>query len=177
MAFFYWGKGESYLPLRHHSMSAGRILSSGAGKSPPRGKRVTGFVGPGAPYESSPLATQREAPECFSCYMIQQGHPVTLTLYLSPEGRYHHLQRRRRCRPLSASVHNPSIQPAASAAPPLFLLAAKPLPQPSARQGCRPLSEAIHNPPPLGGHNPRGAAPSTLTPQVCPKASAATATF
>ena len=26
-------------------------------------------------------------------------------------------------------------------------------------------------------HNPRGAAPSTLTPQVCPKASVATATF
>ncbi len=103
-------------------MSAGRILSSGAGKSPPRGKRVTGFAGPGAPYESSPLATQREAPECFSCYMIQQGHPVTLTLYLSPEGRYHHLQRRRRCRPLSASEHNPSIQPAASAAPPFFYL-------------------------------------------------------
>ena len=31
-----------------------------------------------------------------------------------------------------------------------------------------PLSEAIHNPPPAGGHNPRGAAPSTLTPQACP---------
>ena len=28
----------------------------------------------------------------------------------------------------------------------------------------------LHNPPPAGGHNPRGAAPSTLTPQVCPKA-------
>ena len=27
----------------------------------------------------------------------------------------------------------------------------------------------LHNPPPTGGHNPRGAAPSTLTPQVCPK--------
>ena len=31
-----------------------------------------------------------------------------------------------------------------------------------------PLSEAKHNPPPAGGHNPRGAAPSTLTPKVCP---------
>jgi hypothetical protein len=51
-----------------------------------------------------------------------------------------------------------------------YKTAAKPPPQPSARQGCRPLSEAIHNLPPLGGHNPRGAAPSTLTPQVCPKA-------
>ncbi len=31
-----------------------------------------------------------------------------------------------------------------------------------------PLSEAIHNPPLAGGHNPQGAAPSTLTPKVCP---------
>ena len=31
-----------------------------------------------------------------------------------------------------------------------------------------PLSEAIHSPPPAGGHNPRGAAPSTLTPKVYP---------
>ena len=27
----------------------------------------------------------------------------------------------------------------------------------------------MHNPPPTGGHNPRGAAPSTLTPKVCPR--------
>ena len=56
---------------------------------------------------------------------------------------------------------------------------------------CRPLSEAMHsehdlkecqrrtnhsesfllwghNPPTAGGHNPRGEAPSTLTPKVCP---------
>ena len=31
-------------------------------------------------------------------------------------------------------------------------------------KGRRPLSEAIHNPLPAGGHSPRGAAPSTLTP-------------
>ena len=37
---------------------------------------------------------------------------------------------------------------------------------PQRRRRCRPLSEAIHNPPPTGGHNPRGAAPSTLTPKV-----------
>ena len=27
----------------------------------------------------------------------------------------------------------------------------------------------MHNPPPAGGHNPRGAAPSTRTPKVCPR--------
>ena len=27
----------------------------------------------------------------------------------------------------------------------------------------------LHNPPPTGGHNPRGEAPSTLTPKACPK--------
>ena len=39
---------------------------------------------------------------------------------------------------------------------------------PQRRRRCRPLSESEHNPPPAGGHNPRGAAPSTLTPRVCP---------
>ena len=31
-----------------------------------------------------------------------------------------------------------------------------------------PFTILLHNPPPAGGHNPRGAAPSTLTPKVCP---------
>ena len=31
-----------------------------------------------------------------------------------------------------------------------------------------PFTTLLHNPPPAGGHNPRGAAPSTLTPKVCP---------
>ena len=36
-------------------------------------------------------------------------------------------------------------------------------------KGRRPLSASEHNPPPAGGHNPRGAAPSTLTPdRACP---------
>ena len=45
---------------------------------------------------------------------------------------------------------------------------------PQRQSRCRPLSEAIHNPPPAGGHNPRAKGPSTLTPQVCPMARAAT---
>ena len=33
---------------------------------------------------------------------------------------------------------------------------------------CRPPERSEHNPPTAGGHNPRGEAPSTLTPKVCP---------
>ena len=40
---------------------------------------------------------------------------------------------------------------------------------PQRRRRCRPLSKAIHNPPPTGGHNPRGVAPSTFTPKMCPR--------
>ena len=36
-------------------------------------------------------------------------------------------------------------------------------------KGRRPLSESEHNPSTSGGHNPRGEAPSTLTPQACPR--------
>ena len=65
-----------------------------------------------------------------SCYMIQKANPVTLTLYSSPKGRYHHPKRRGRCRPPERSEHNL---------------------------------------PPTGGHNPRGEAPSILTPKACPR--------
>ena len=37
-------------------------------------------------------------------------------------------------------------------------------------KGRRPLSASEHNPPPSSGHNPRGEAPSTLTPKACPRA-------
>ena len=30
-----------------------------------------------------------QSPACLSCHMTQKANPVTLTLYLSPEGRYH----------------------------------------------------------------------------------------
>ena len=40
----------------------------------------------------------------------------------------------------------------------------------SAAGAVAPLSGSEHNPPPTGGHNPRGAAPSTLIPKVCLKA-------
>ena len=36
--------------------------------------------------------------------MTQKGESVTLTLYSSPKGRYHHPQRRRCCRPLSEAM-------------------------------------------------------------------------
>jgi len=32
-----------------------------------------------------------------------------------------------------------------------------------------PFTTLLHNLPPTGGHNPRGEAPSTLTPKACPK--------
>ena len=62
--------------------------------------------------------------------MALKVNPVTLTLYSSPKGRYHHPKRRGRCRPPERSEHNL---------------------------------------PPTGGHNPRGEAPSILTPKACPR--------
>ena len=44
--------------------------------------------------------------ECLSYHMTLKVNPVTLTLYSSPEGRYHNPQRRRRCRPLSEAMHS-----------------------------------------------------------------------
>ena len=62
--------------------------------------------------------------------------------------------------PLSEANHNPSTQPAAPAAPPFLKLAAKPPPSPSARRAVKPKNLT----------NPRGKAPSTLTPKACPMA-------
>ena len=59
---------------------------------------------------------------------------------------------------LRTLFRNPSTQPAAPAAPLFIKLAAKPPPQPSARRAVKLKNLK----------NPRGAAPSTLTPQVCP---------
>jgi hypothetical protein len=67
----------------------------------PRLRGKSGVAGLGEASAASQL------PECVSCHMTYKANPVTLTLYSSPKGRYHNPQRRRRCRPLSASEHNP----------------------------------------------------------------------
>ena len=86
-----------------------------------------------------------QSAECSSCRMTQKGKSVTLTLYSSP-GR---------------AIPQPSARRAVK------------LKNPRAPKGQSilrtvPFTTLLHNLPPAGGHNPRGAAPSTLTPKACP---------
>ena len=72
-----------------------------------------------------------------------------------------HLQRRRRCRPLSESEHNPSTQPAAPAAPLFYDLRPKGATTTLGAEGPVKLKNL---------KNLRAGGPSTLTPRACPKA-------
>ena len=86
-----------------------------------------------------------QSAECSSCRMTQKGKSVTLTLYSSP-GR---------------AIPQPSARRAVK------------LKNPRAPKGQSilrtvPFTTLLHNLPPAGGHNPRGAALSTLTPKACP---------
>ena len=91
-----------------------------------------------------------QSAECLSCHMTQKANPVTLTSYSSPERAIPQPSARK-----AVKLKNPP------AVRPVHLK--NPFPQPFS-------STLLHNPPPSGGHNPRGEAPSTLTPKVCPRA-------
>ena len=74
--------------------------------------------------------------------------------------------------PLNLFLHNPSTQPAAGRRPQPSGRSPVKLKNPPAagRSILRTFSftTRLHNLLPAGGHNPRGAAPSTLTPKACP---------
>ena len=101
-----------------------------------------------------------------------KGIPVTQALYSLPAGQSNPSPSARRAvAPFNTTCRRSRPQPAAPAAP-LFYLRRSRHHHLQRQSRCRPL---LHNPPPKGGHNPRGEAPSTLTPKACPMASSPSA--
>ena len=134
----------------------------------PGGKHVTGFAGRlQLPYESSSFATPSsrghyQAPLC--CELLMKGLLFRALFCPRLRGKSGEAGKGE-ASAASQSAECLSCHMMQKANPVTLTLCSSPvraIPQPSAPQALSPPERSEHNLPPLGGHNPRGEAPSTF---------------